>query len=71
MSDWENDFFNCCETRSECLMAFLCPGCFAYKASQAAGQNPLCGIYQCILFPFCVPFLRKEIRLSREIKVSI
>ena len=69
--DWKHGMFDCCDSCTDCLCAWLCAPCYACIASQKVGQNMFCQFIQCCFYPECLCCLRAEARNKQGIDVII
>ncbi len=69
-AEFKYGLFDCCDSMQDCLLAYLCPSCYVYFASQEADQGFVCSFLHCFFYPFGMCFLRNAVRESRAISVS-
>lgn len=67
--DWQHELFSCCESMGDCLFACICPSCFNFVATQAAGESTGCAILTC-LCPIAMCCVRTNVREARGIDVK-
>jgi len=67
--DFKNRLFVCSIT--DFLMSCFFPNVQALFASDNAGESLLKSIFQCLLYPFLVPFLRNKVRKEKEIEGNV
>jgi hypothetical protein len=53
------------------LLAYCCPNCYAYCASQAVGESTCTSLLNCLFYPLCLICLRGAARNKRGIDGGI
>ena len=69
--EFKYGLFDCCDSFEDCLLAFLCPSLYAYCSAKEADQGFACAFLQCFFYPCGMCLLRKNVRKSRAISVTL
>lgn len=65
---FKHGLFDCCDNCSDCLLAYLCPNCYAFCAAQDADEGCVCSLLNCFFYPLFLCCLRSSARHKRGIE---
>ena len=66
--EFNHGLFDCCDSCTDCLLAYLCPNCYAFCAAQQADEGLVRAVLNCLFYPLCLCCMRSNVREKRGIE---